>query len=50
MHYIIEEDVKLICSEDLPWDRLKNKRILITGANGYLPSYMRSFIKTIFLG
>lgn len=37
---IIEEDIKKIVSTDLPWGGLEGKAILITGANGFLPSYM----------
>lgn len=37
---IVDEDVTDIANSDLPWEKLKNKTVLITGANGYLPSYM----------
>jgi nucleoside-diphosphate-sugar epimerase len=37
---IVEEDLKYITDADLPWDELKGTNILITGANGMLPSYM----------
>lgn len=40
MNRIIKEDIQNICKEKLPWNKLKNKRILITGANGYLASYI----------
>lgn len=39
-HPIIEEDLKKIVSSDLPWDRLFGKTVLISGANGFVPSYM----------
>ena len=39
-HPIIEEDLKKIVSSDLPWERLFGKTILISGANGFVPSYM----------
>jgi nucleoside-diphosphate-sugar epimerase len=37
---IVDEDMKYITGSDLPWDELEGKKILITGANGMLPSYM----------
>ena len=40
MHYIIREDIESVCKEELPWSKLKNKKILITGANGYLATYL----------
>jgi nucleoside-diphosphate-sugar epimerase len=39
-HPIIEEDLRKILSTDLPWDRLFGKTVLISGANGFVPSYM----------
>ncbi len=41
---IIEEDLKFITDSDLPWKVLEGKNILISGANGLLPSYL---VKTI---
>lgn len=40
MQDIIKEDISLICSENLPWENLQHKRILITGANGFLGTYI----------
>lgn len=40
MDHIIEEDIKEIIHTPLPWEELANKTILITGANGYLATYM----------
>lgn len=41
MNRIIEEDINhIISSEIIDWERFRNKSILITGANGMLPSYM----------
>jgi nucleoside-diphosphate-sugar epimerase len=37
---IVEEDLKYITDSDLPWGELEGTNILITGANGMLPSYM----------
>ena len=37
---IISEDIQNILSERLPWEKLKDKSILITGANGFLPAYL----------
>lgn len=40
MNNIIQEDLTQICQEKLEWNLLSGKNILITGANGILPSYM----------
>lgn len=41
MNKIISEDIsKIISSDKVDWDLLFNKRILITGASGFLPSYI----------
>lgn len=37
---IIEEDLQYITSQDLPWYELKDKTILVSGANGFLPAYV----------
>jgi UDP-glucuronate decarboxylase len=37
---IIREDLKNIISYNLPWQKLKNKNILITGGTGFLGSYI----------
>lgn len=38
---IVSEDLKNITSQYLiPWEKLKNKKILITGASGFLAAYM----------
>ena len=37
---IIESDLHYITNADLPWELLKNKTILISGASGFLPAYM----------
>ena len=39
-HAVIEEDLKAIVSSSLPWERLFGKTILISGANGFVPSYV----------
>ncbi|NLX64573.1 MAG: NAD-dependent epimerase/dehydratase family protein [Clostridiaceae bacterium] len=39
MDPIIKEDARIIADFDLPWDRLKGKTVLISGSNGYVPSY-----------
>jgi len=41
---IVEEDLEFITSTHLPWESLEGKNILISGANGFLPSYL---VKTI---
>ena len=41
---ILNEDVKFILNAELPWKDLKNKKILITGANGFIASYLIRFL------
>jgi UDP-glucuronate decarboxylase len=37
---ITAQDVREIISDDLPWERLKSKTVIITGAAGFLPTYL----------
>lgn len=37
---IVEEDLQNIVDSDIPWGEFEGKNILITGANGMLPSYI----------
>lgn len=37
---IVNNDLEGIINNDLAWDNLANKTILITGANGFLPAYI----------
>lgn len=37
---IILEDLNDIINSDLPWEKLQNKTVLVSGANGFLPSYI----------
>jgi len=37
---IIEEDLENIIQAELPWHLLEGQRVLISGANGFLPAYM----------
>lgn len=41
---IVAEDVQRIIGTDLPWERFAGKRILVTGAAGFLPAY---FVETL---
>ena len=34
------EDIVLVANEDLPWDKLKNKNIIISGASGLIGSFL----------
>lgn len=34
------EDIEQIIASQLPWDRFTKKTILVSGANGFIPSYM----------
>ncbi|MDO8954824.1 MAG: NAD-dependent epimerase/dehydratase family protein [Gammaproteobacteria bacterium] len=40
MNTIITEDIAQIIAADLPWQKLAGKTILISGASGFLPSYL----------
>ncbi len=40
----VKEDLRNIRKADLPWDRFAGKRILVTGASGFLPGY---FVETL---
>ena len=37
---IIAEDIKNILLEDIEWEYLEGRSVLITGANGFIPSYI----------
>lgn len=39
-HPVVAEDLRRILSSRLPWDTLFGKTILISGASGFVPSYM----------
>ena len=41
---IILEDMRYISHQKLPWDKFKNKSILVTGGGGFLGAF---FIKTL---
>lgn len=40
MQRIIKEDIERICEEELPWHVLRHRRILVTGASGFLGTYI----------
>lgn len=40
MNRIIREDIDFIISTFKYWERFKNKTVLISGANGFLPAYL----------
>lgn len=44
MNKILEEDLEQIISEDIKWQKLKGKTVLITGASGMLGTY---FVRTL---
>jgi nucleoside-diphosphate-sugar epimerase len=37
---VISEDMAYITGHDLPWERFRNKTVLVSGAAGFLPAYM----------
>jgi nucleoside-diphosphate-sugar epimerase len=37
---IIKSDIQTILSEGIDWEYLKGKTVLVTGANGFIPSYI----------
>lgn len=40
MNTILEEDLNAIIAEDLAWEKLKNKSVMLTGAGGMIGSYL----------
>ena len=40
LNQIIKEDLEKINGADLPWEKLRNKKILVTGGAGFLASYL----------
>lgn len=40
---IVQEDMKLMLEYGFPFEKLKNKRVLVTGANGMLATYLAYF-------
>lgn len=40
MNKILEQDIKMIIEENISWEKLRNKTVLITGASGMIGSYM----------
>ena len=40
MNRVLEDDLKTIIAEDLSWEKLKNKTVMITGASGMVCSFM----------
>lgn len=44
MHPIISEDLDTILRADLPWSELAGKRVVVTGAGGFLASW---FVRTL---
>ena len=40
MNAVLREDLEMITGEDIKWDKLKGKSVLITGAGGMIGSYM----------
>ena len=39
-NFIIYEDIRKILSEEIEWDYLNGKTVLVTGANGFISSYI----------
>lgn len=37
---IVTHDLTQMANGDLPWEKFSNKRIYVSGANGFLPAYM----------
>jgi UDP-glucuronate decarboxylase len=43
-HRILKDDFNFILNNNLPWEELANKKILITGATGFIASYLIRFL------
>jgi len=39
-NYVLEQDLEFIINSPLNWNKIEGKTVLITGANGFLPSYI----------
>lgn len=39
-HALVSQDLEAILASPLPWESLRDKTVLITGAAGFLPAYM----------
>lgn len=56
MNRIITEDIERVLSDDINWEQLKGKTVLVTGASGFIGSYIvntllvKGNIKVIALG
>ncbi|MCL4382553.1 MAG: NAD-dependent epimerase/dehydratase family protein [Patescibacteria group bacterium] len=44
MNKIYLEDFRFLLSQKLPWENLRNKTLLITGASGFIASYLIKFL------
>ncbi|MCI5903419.1 MAG: NAD-dependent epimerase/dehydratase family protein [Blautia sp.] len=40
MNRILEEDARNVVNQDIPWEKLKNKTVMVTGASGMIGSYL----------
>lgn len=40
LNKVISDDIQEILKSQLPWEELANKIVLVTGANGFIPSYI----------
>lgn len=40
MDKLLQEDISFVCELNLPWEKLQNKSILITGATGLIGSFL----------
>lgn len=40
MNKVLEQDLELIIQQDIKWERLRGKTVLVTGASGMIGSYM----------
>ncbi|MCP4648791.1 MAG: NAD-dependent epimerase/dehydratase family protein [PVC group bacterium] len=44
---IVEEDIKKVLSENLPWNRLRNKTIAVSGSRGFIASWIVKLLESI---
>ena len=40
MNKVFKEDLEAIIAENIPWEKLERKTVLITGASGMIGTYM----------
>ena len=40
LHHVVQEDIDRILKEPIAWETLKGKKVLISGVNGLIATYL----------